>query len=180
MILASPSGKYFGKPFKLKVETEFTRTAEGGTGYAKCAGNYGSSFYPVKKAVEQGFDQVIWTDASEHKFIDEAGMMNIMFMVDGKLITPVLNTAILDGITRDSVLTIAKDLGIIVEERKISVDELESYLKDGRVTEIFGTSGIHILSSDLFNRTRCFSGRKTEILPSCILNAFMPSNTDCP
>ncbi|MEY3436763.1 MAG: hypothetical protein RL335_1219 [Bacteroidota bacterium] len=139
MILASPSGKYFGKPFKLKVETEFTRTAEGGTGYAKCAGNYGSSFYPVKKAVEQGFDQVIWTDASEHKFIDEAGMMNIMFMVDGKLITPVLNTAILDGITRDSVLTIAKDLGIIVEERKISVDELESYLKDGRVTEIFGT-----------------------------------------
>lgn len=139
IILASPSGKYFGKPFKLKVETAFTRTAEGGTGYAKCAGNYGSSFYPVKKAVEQGFDQVIWTDASEHKFIDEAGMMNIMFIVDGKLITPKLNTAILDGITRDSVLTIARDLGMIVEERKISVDELETYLKEGSVTEIFGT-----------------------------------------
>lgn len=139
MILASPSGKYFGKPFKLKVETEFTRTAEGGTGYAKCAGNYGSSFYPVKKAMEQGFDQVIWTDAAEHKYIDEAGMMNIMFMIDGKLITPVLNTAILEGVTRDSVLTIARDMGIPVEERKISVDELEGHLEAARVTEIFGT-----------------------------------------
>lgn len=139
LILTSPAGKYFGNPFKLKVETTFTRTAEGGTGYAKCAGNYGSSFYPVKKAMEQGFDQVIWTDAAEHKYIDEAGMMNIMFLIDGKLITPVLNTAILEGVTRDSVLTLAKDEGIIVEERKISVDELETYLKEGRVTEIFGT-----------------------------------------
>jgi branched-chain amino acid aminotransferase len=139
MILMSPAGKYFGNPYRLKVETEYTRTAEGGTGYAKCAGNYGSSFYPVKKAVEEGFDQVLWTDAKEHRYIDEAGMMNIMFMVDGKLITPALNTAILEGITRDSVLTIALDQGIEVEERKIAVDELEVYLREGRVTEVFGT-----------------------------------------
>ena len=139
MILMSPAGKYFGNPYRLKVETEYTRTAEGGTGYAKCAGNYGSSFYPVKKAIEEGFDQVLWTDAKEHRYIDEAGMMNIMFMVDGKIITPSLNTAILEGITRDSVLTIARDQGIVVEERKIAVDELESYLREGRVTEAFGT-----------------------------------------
>ena len=139
MILMSPAGKYFGNPYRLKVETEYTRTAEGGTGYAKCAGNYGSSFYPVKKAVEEGFDQLLWTDAKEHRYIDEAGMMNIMFMVDGKIITPSLNTAILEGITRDSVLTIARDQGIVVEERRIAVDELESYLREGRVTEAFGT-----------------------------------------
>jgi branched-chain amino acid aminotransferase len=139
MILMSPAGKYFGNPYRLKVETEYTRTAEGGTGYAKCAGNYGSSFYPVKKAVEEGFDQVLWTDAKEHRYIDEAGMMNIMFMIDGKIITPALNTAILQGVTRDSVLTIARDQGIVVEERKIAVDELEIYLREGRVTEVFGT-----------------------------------------
>lgn len=146
MILMSPAGKYFGNPFRLKVETEYTRTAEGGTGYAKCAGNYGSSFYPVKKAVEEGFDQVLWTDAKEHRYIDEAGMMNIMFMVDGKIITPALNTAILEGITRDSVLTIARNQGIVVEERKISVDELEIYLREGRVSEVFGTGTAAVIA----------------------------------
>lgn len=139
MILASPAGKYFGNPFRLKVETEYTRTAEGGTGYAKCSGNYGSSFYPVMKAVEEGFDQVLWTDAKEHRYIDEAGMMNIMFMIDGKIITPSLNTAILAGVTRDSVLQIAKEQGIVVEERKLAVDELETCLREGRVSEVFGT-----------------------------------------
>lgn len=139
MILMSPAGKYFGEPYRLKVETFYTRTAEGGTGYAKCSGNYGSSFYPIQKANEEGFDQVLWTDAKEHRYIDEAGMMNIMFMVDGKIITPALNTAILAGVTRDSVITLAKDQGIVVEERKIAVDELETYLREGRVTEVFGT-----------------------------------------
>jgi len=139
MILMSPAGKYFGEPYRLKVETVYTRTAEGGTGYAKCSGNYGSSFYPIQKANEEGFDQVLWTDAKEHRYIDEAGMMNIMFIVDGKIITPALNTAILAGVTRDSVITLAKDQGIEVEERKIAVDELEAYLKEGRVSEVFGT-----------------------------------------
>jgi branched-chain amino acid aminotransferase len=82
---------------------------------------------------------VLWTDAKEHRYIDEAGMMNIMFMVDGKIITPALNTAILAGVTRDSVITLAKDQGIVVEERKIAVAELENYLREGRVTEVFGT-----------------------------------------
>lgn len=139
IILASPAGKYFGKPYKLKVETHFTRTAEGGTGYAKCAGNYGSSYYPVKLANEEGFDQVIWTDARDHQYIDEAGMMNLMFVAEGKLITPELNTAILAGITRDSILTLARDLGMEVQERRISVAELEAQLTRGVISEVFGT-----------------------------------------
>ncbi|MFM1793684.1 MAG: hypothetical protein RL642_69 [Bacteroidota bacterium] len=168
MILMSPAGKYFGNPFRLKVETEYTRTAEGGTGYAKCAGNYGSSFYPVKKAVEEGFDQVLWTDAREHKYIDEAGMMNIMFMVDGKIITPSLNTAILEGITRDSVLTIARDLGIVVEERRIAVDELETYLREGRVSEAFGTGTAAVVAPVKLIRI----GEKDYEIPLPTENAF--------
>lgn len=168
MILMSPAGKYFGNPFRLKVETEYTRTAEGGTGYAKCAGNYGSSFYPVKKAVEEGFDQVLWTDAKEHKYIDEAGMMNIMFMVDGKIITPSLNTAILEGITRDSVLTIARDFGIVVEERKIAVDELETYLREGRVSEAFGTGTAAVVAPVKLIRI----GEKDYEIPLPTENAF--------
>jgi len=139
IILTSPAGKYFGKPYRLKVETHFTRTAEGGTGYAKCAGNYGSSYYPVKMANEEGFDQVIWTDARDHQYIDEAGMMNIMFVAEGKLITPSLNTAILAGVTRDSILTLARDWGMEVEERRISVAELDRQLSKGTITEAFGT-----------------------------------------
>lgn len=139
IILTSPAGKYFGKPYRLKVETNYTRTAEGGTGYAKCSGNYGSSYYPVKVANQEGFDQVLWTDAKEHKYIDEAGMMNIMFIIDGKLITPSLNSAILAGVTRDSVLQLAKDFGVPTEERRITVAELEDYLEQQRVTEAFGT-----------------------------------------
>lgn len=138
-ILTSPAGKYFSKPYRLKVETHFTRTAEGGTGYAKCAGNYGSSYYPVKIANQDGFDQVIWTDARDHQYIDEAGMMNIMFVAGGKLITPSLNTAILAGVTRDSILTLARDWGMDVEERKISVAELDQQLSKGTITEAFGT-----------------------------------------
>jgi len=139
IILTSPAGKYFGKPYRLKVETYYTRTAEGGTGFAKCAGNYGGSYYPVTQANSKGYDQVLWTDAREHKYIDEAGMMNIMFIIDGKLVTPSLNSAILDGITRDSVIRLAIDSGMTVEERRISVDELEDHLVHHRVSEVFGT-----------------------------------------
>lgn len=139
VILASPAGKYFGKPYRLKVETWYTRTAEGGTGFAKCSGNYGSSYYPVQMANREGYDQVLWTDSREHRYIDEAGMMNIMFMMDGKLVTPALNTAILAGVTRDSVLQLARDYGIPVEERLIAVDELEEGLRNKKVSEIFGT-----------------------------------------
>ncbi len=138
VVLTSPVGPYYNKPFRLKVEDHYTRTAEGGTGFAKCAGNYGGAFYPTQVARKEGFDQVLWTDHKEHKYIDEVGMMNVMFVLHGKLITPKLSTAILDGITRDSILTLAREAGMAVEERRISIDELEDGYKNKTLTEAFG------------------------------------------
>ena len=138
VIMNSPVGPYINKPFKIKVEDYYTRAAEGGTGFAKCAGNYGGAFYPTQLARQQGYDQVLWTDHKEHLYIDEAGMMNVMFVINGKLITPSLSTTILDGVTRDSILTLAKDMGFPLEERKVSVKELEEGLKKGTLTEMFG------------------------------------------
>ncbi|MFZ6000532.1 MAG: branched-chain amino acid aminotransferase [Bacteroidota bacterium] len=138
IIMNSPVGAYQSKPFRLKVEDFYVRTAEGGPGFAKCAGNYGGAFYPTQIARSQGFDQILWTDYKEHKYIDEVGMMNVMFVVNGKLITPKLSTAILDGITRDSILHLAKDMGMPVEERRVSIDEIEEGFKKGTLTEAFG------------------------------------------
>jgi branched-chain amino acid aminotransferase len=114
------------------------RTAEGGTGFAKCAGNYGGAFYPTQIAREEGFDQILWTDHKEHKYIDEVGMMNVMFVIKGKLVTPKLTTAILEGVTRDTILTLANDMGMTIEERRVSIDEIEEGLKSGDVSEAFG------------------------------------------
>lgn len=138
VVMTSPVGPYYNKPFRLKVEGHYTRTAEGGTGFAKCAGNYGGAFYPTQLAKKEGFDQVLWTDHKEHKYIDEVGMMNVMFVMNGKLITPKLNTAILDGITRDSIITIAREEGLTVEEKRISIDDLEDGFKSKTLTEAFG------------------------------------------
>lgn len=138
MVVTSPVGPYYAKPLNMKIETEYVRAAEGGTGYAKCGGNYGASFLPTQLARQEGFDQVLWTDAKEHKYLDEAGTMNVMFVIDGKLTTPPLNSSILDGVTRDSILTLAPELGIEAEQRRITVEELETALQTGRVTEAFG------------------------------------------
>lgn len=138
VVMTSPVGPYYNKPFRLKVESHYTRTAEGGTGFAKCAGNYGGAFYPTQLARKEGFDQVLWTDYKEHRYIDEVGMMNVMFVMNGKLITPKLSTAILDGITRDSLITIAREEGLTVEERRISINDLEEGFKNKSLTEAFG------------------------------------------
>ena len=138
IVMASPAGKYFVNPVKAKVETTYTRAFEGGTGYAKCGGNYGAAFYPAHMARMQGFDQVIWTDGVHHEYIEEAGAMNLMFIVDGTLMTPELSGTILDGITRDSMLKLAASKGIKTEVRKISVTELEKWLKEGKKIEAFG------------------------------------------
>lgn len=147
IIMTTPAGAYLNKPFKLKVETSFVRTTEGGPGFAKCAGNYGGAFYPTQLARKEGFDQILWTDAKEHKYIDEVGMMNVMFMIDGKLVTPKLNTAILDGITRDSILTLAKDMGVQIEERRVSVQEIEDGFVSGKVTEAFGAGTAAVVAT---------------------------------
>jgi branched-chain amino acid aminotransferase len=138
IIFTSPVPTSFARPIKLKVETEYVRAARGGTGFTKCGGNYGGAFYPTHLARQQGYDQVLWTDATENKFIEESGMMNIMFAIDDALITPPLSDTILDGVTRDSLVTLAHDLGIKTEERKISVDELENSFSGNAITEAFG------------------------------------------
>jgi branched-chain amino acid aminotransferase len=138
IIFAGPVGPYYGKPLKLKVETHYSRAIKGGTGFAKCAGNYGASFYPAKLAKEEGYDQVLWTDGKEHKYIEESGTMNVMFIVDDLLITPATSDSILDGVTRDSILQIANIIGMKHEERKVSIAELEDWLKSGRLKEAFG------------------------------------------
>lgn len=138
MIFTCPVGAYYSKPVKVKIETHYTRAVEGGTGFAKAAGNYAASLYPAKLAQEKGYDQLIWTDGKEHKYIEEAGTMNVMFVIGNKLITSNAGDSILAGITRDSVLTLAKDWGMEVEERKVSVDEIISACKAGEVQEAFG------------------------------------------
>ncbi len=138
IIFCGPVGPYYARPLKVRVETEYVRAAEGGTGFAKCAGNYGGAIYPTELAKKAGFDQVLWTDSHEHKYIEESGTMNVMFVIDGTLITPPLTTTILDGVTRDSVLQLAKYWHIPVEERKISVEEVENGLLSGVLTEAFG------------------------------------------
>ena len=139
MVVASPANKYYAKPLRLKVETEFVRAANGGTGFAKCGGNYAAAFFPTEQAKAQGFDQVIWTDARTNSFLEESGTMNIMLIVDGEIHTPALSDSILDGITRDSFLAIARQMGMTVHERRISIAELEGYFEAGKRVEAFGT-----------------------------------------
>ncbi|MFM1912713.1 MAG: hypothetical protein RIR51_551 [Bacteroidota bacterium] len=146
MIINSPVGAYYSKPLRVKIETEYIRAAKGGVGYSKNAGNYAGSLYPTAKAVSEGYDQLIWTDAKEHKYIEEAGTMNIMFMIDGKLVSAAPSTSILDGITRRSIIQIAKDWGIEVEERSISVEELIEGIESGKVQEAFGAGTAAVIT----------------------------------
>lgn len=137
-IFTCPVGAYYKGNVNVKVERKYTRATPGGTGYAKAAGNYAGSLYPSRLAREEGFDQLIWTDAIEHEYIEESGTMNAMFVLNGGLVSPATSDTILNGVTRDSVLTIARDLGINVDIRKVAVSELRSGLESGSITEAFG------------------------------------------
>ncbi|HLF34207.1 MAG TPA: branched-chain amino acid aminotransferase [Cyclobacteriaceae bacterium] len=139
LIMTLPVGAYYSTSVKVKVETEYARACAGGTGFAKAAGNYAGSLFPAKLAQEQGYHQLVWTDAKEHKYIEEAGTMNLMFVIDNVLVTPETRDTILKGITRDSVMTIARDWGMKVEERRIQVDEVIEGIKNHTLTEAFGT-----------------------------------------
>ncbi len=138
-IFSCPVGAYYGQPVKVAIEPNYVRSVEGGAGFAKAAGNYGAALLPAKKMQERGFHQLIWTDAKEHKYIEESGTMNVMFVIDDVLVTPAVSNTILDGITRKSVLQLARDLGYKVEERKIAVDEIIVAHKNGKLQEAFGT-----------------------------------------
>ena len=139
LIITTPVGNYYDHPLKVKVEHTFFRAVEGGVGYVKASGNYGRSLYPTSLAKKDGYDQLIWTDAREHKFVEESGTMNLMFVINNTLITPQLSDTILAGITRESVLAIARDWNVKVEERKISVDEISDAFDNGTLQEAFGT-----------------------------------------
>jgi branched-chain amino acid aminotransferase len=146
VVFTGPVSDYYTKPIRVKVEDKFTRAVAGGTGYAKCGGNYGAAYYPTKLAREEGFDQVLWTDGKEHRFIEESGTMNVMFVIEGKLITPPLSDSILDGVTRDSLLQIADRLGIETEERPVGTDELRMAFSENLITEAFGVGTAAVIA----------------------------------
>lgn len=139
MIFTCPVGMYYSEPVRVKIEEHYTRAAEGGVGRAKAAGNYGASLFPAKQGQLLGFHQMLWTDAKTHEYIEESGTMNIMFVINGKLVTPSEESdTILRGITKRSVIEVAKSWGMEVEERRVSVKEIIEGIKDGSVTECFG------------------------------------------
>ena len=139
MIITCPVGPYYPKPVSLYADPYHVRAVKGGTGEAKAAGNYAGALLPAKLANEKGFDQVMWLDGNEHKYIQEVGTMNICFVIDGRVITPAPDGAILKGITKDSILTILRNKGIVVEERPITIDEVIEAYQAGTLQEVFGT-----------------------------------------
>ncbi len=146
IIFTGPVPGLYVEPIKVKVERQYIRAAKGGTGSAKCGGNYGGAFYPTRIAREEGYDQVLWTDATAHEYIEESGMMNVMFVIDDILVTAPISDSILDGVTRDSLLTLANDLGYKVEERPVSIVEVEKAFHDGRIAEAFGVGTAAVIA----------------------------------
>lgn len=140
LIILSPTGPYYAAPMKILVEETYTRAAPGGVGFAKNAGNYGASLQAAQKAKDMGYDQVLWTDAFEHKWLQEVGTMNVFFAIDKTIVTPSLDEGtILEGVTRDSAIRILTDMNLPVEERSINIDELVAAYKAGKTIEVFGT-----------------------------------------
>ncbi|MCU0428600.1 MAG: branched-chain amino acid aminotransferase [Cytophagaceae bacterium] len=139
IIFTSPVSGYYKGSVKVIVETEFVRAAEGGIGYAKTGGNYAASLLPAKQALEKGYHQLLWTDSKEHSYFEESGTMNLMFVVNDTILTPPLSSSILAGVTRDSILTLANDLGYKIEERRISVAEIVEALENKKLQDAFGT-----------------------------------------
>jgi branched-chain amino acid aminotransferase len=139
LIITSPAGPYYAKPVSIYVQDKYVRAFPGGIGFTKAAGNYGASMYPTMQIRQMGYDQILWTDGFEHKYVQEIGTMNVFFVIDGKVITPETGETILEGVSRDSVITILREKGITVEERPISIDEIAAAYRSGLLTESFGT-----------------------------------------
>lgn len=146
MILLCPVQSYYTGDVRVTIAQKYSRSANGGVGAAKAAGNYGAQFYPTNLAKEQGFQQVIWTDSNEHKYIEEAGTMNVFFRVNDTLLTAPTSDRILDGVTRKSVLDLAKRAGLKTEVRKILVAEIVEAAKKGELKEIFGSGTAAVIS----------------------------------
>ncbi|MDD3832055.1 MAG: branched-chain amino acid aminotransferase [Clostridia bacterium] len=148
-VILSPVGPYingFNNPAKIYVEDTYTRAAVGGTGEAKCVGNYAGSILAAHKAKAKGYNEVLWLDAKDRQYIEEVGAMNVMFVVDGEIITPTLTGSILRGITRDSIIKMMRDIGYTVREERININDLIKWYDEGRVTEMFGCGTAAVVS----------------------------------
>ena len=149
LIIASPSGSYYQEginPVKIMIEDQDVRAVRGGTGYAKCGGNYAAATRAGEKAEKLGFTQVLWLDGVERKYIEEVGAMNVMMKIDGEIVTPMLSGSILPGITRKSIIELLKSKGYAVSERKISIDEIIDALKNGKMEEFWGCGTAAVVS----------------------------------
>lgn len=145
-VITSPVGAYYDKPVSLTTTKKYVRSVKGGVGEAKAAGNYAASFQPTQKAQEEGYDQILWLDAFEHTYIEEVGTMNIFFVIDGVLMTPELRGTILQGVTRDSIIKLAKSWDMPVEERRISIEEIMEAGDNGTLEEVFGAGTAAVIS----------------------------------
>ena len=146
IIACAPSGAYFSGKVKVLIEEKYSRSANGGVGFAKAGGNYAGQFYPTQLAIDKGYNQVIWTDDTAHEYIEEAGAMNIFIRINDTLITGPTSDRILDGITRKSIIDIAKDEGIAVEVRKISIKEVIEASNNNTLKEMFGAGTAAVVS----------------------------------
>lgn len=146
IICTAPSGSYFSGKVRVLIEEKYSRSANGGVGFAKAGGNYAGQFYPTQLAIEKGYQQVIWTDDNTHEYIEEAGAMNIFVRINDTLITGPISDRILDGITRKSIIELAKSENIPVEVRKITVSEVVEAAKNGSLKEMFGAGTAAVIS----------------------------------
>ena len=147
MIICSPAKAYYTDKIRVLIAEQFSRSANGGVGFAKAAGNYAAQFYPTSLAQKRGFQQVIWTDADTHERLEEAGTMNVFFRINDTLITAPISDRILDGVTRRSIIQLAEDNKITVDVRPIRVNEIKKASKDGSLKEIFGTGTAAVISA---------------------------------
>ncbi len=145
-IICSPAQSYYSGEVRVKIAEKFSRAASGGFGYAKAAGNYAGQFYPTRLANNLGYQQIIWTDANSHEYLEEAGTMNVFFRINNRLITSPTNDTILDGVTRKSVITIAEEKGISMEIRPVRVDEIVEAAENGTLKEIFGSGTAAVIN----------------------------------
>ena len=146
MIICSPAKSYYNSAVRVLIAEEYSRSADGGVGFAKAAGNYAAQFYPTSLALQEGFQQIIWTDANTHKYLEEAGTMNVFFRINDKLITAPTNDRILDGVTRKSIIQLASDLGIECDVRQITVEEIKNAAREGSLKEVFGVGTAAVIS----------------------------------
>lgn len=149
MVILSPVGAYYPEgvnPVKIYVEDEFVRATKGGTGFTKCGGNYAASIAAQVKAEKLGYTQVLWLDGVERKYVEEVGTMNVMFKIDGKIVTAPCDGTVLPGVTRDSIITLLKSWGYEVEERHLAIDDLMEAGKNGHLEEAFGTGTAAVIS----------------------------------